>query len=273
MLAFMARIRVVFANICQGLKTEGRKNKREVFSKYWPSAYKDVYVPLQPDIVCFAEVPMSEDGSSEFLRDFSEAMEAVDYRADLHERSWLVEGNYYGNAIVSKYAFKEYKTFKLPNPQFEVDNPDGSHWFLHDKTVQYATVEVAATPIRLFNLHYFPFHRFKHNMNEPELEPIRKAFIDQLRLEDDIPTILAGDFNNGNDHLSTAYPELFHDDKLVDSVRFGPEQFDDYYTSDKFQLDHVLYTMRSFAMLAGRVVRDPSDHRGIVVDLELSLSA
>jgi endonuclease/exonuclease/phosphatase family metal-dependent hydrolase len=210
-----------------------------------------------------------EDGRSRFLRDFADTMGAVDYRADMHEKSWLVEGLYYGNAIVSRLPLKEYQTFKLPNPRFEIDNPDGSHWFLHDKTVQYATVDVNGTPVRLFNLHYFPFHRFKHNMNEPELKPIRKEFIQRLRLEDGIPTILAGDFNNGDDDLAGAYPELFEEGKLADAVTFGREEFDDYYTNDKFQLDHILYTSRDFRAIAGRVVRDPSDHRGIVVDLEL----
>ena len=210
-----------------------------------------------------------EDGNSSFIEEFAAATGATAYRANMLEKSWLVEGKYYGNAIVSKFPFKEYETFKLPNPGFEIDNPDGSHWFLHDKTVQSATVEISGASVRVYNLHYFPFHRFQHNLNEPALKPIREGLIERLRLQDDTPTILAGDFNNGDDHLHAAYPELFTGDKLVDAVQFSLEEFDDYYTSARFQLDHILYTKRSFALVTGQVIRDPSDHRGIVVDLKL----
>ncbi len=266
----MASIKVVFANICQGLKYEGKKAHKDIFSKYWPSAYRDVYLPLDPDVVCLAEAPLEDEyGTSEFLMDFASAMGAVDYRADVHEKSWLVEGKYYGTAILSKFKLEKYETLALPNPRFEIDNPDGSHWILHDKTVQGATVRVGDVSVRLFNLHYFPFHRFNHNMNEPELRPSRTAFIKQLRLGDNVPTIITGDFNNANDHLDAAYPELFEEDALTDAVQFGPEQFDDYYGGGDFQLDHVLYTPRDFTMIDGQIIRDNSDHRGIAVELQL----
>lgn len=266
----MVCIRVAFANMCQGLKSEGKKNNTDVFSRYWPSAYRETYLPLNPDIVFLTEVPFEDErGNSRFLTDFSSAMTA-DYRGDATEQSWLVEGKYYGNAIISKFRLDDYQVMKLPNPRFEVNNPDGSHWVMHDKNVQSATILVDGISIRLFNLHYFPFHRFKHNMNEPELRPIRTAFIEQLRLEDKAPTILAGDFNNGHAHLDQAFPELFEDGRLKDAVQFETEDFIDYYPSDEFQLDHILYTPREFCVVKAKVIHDPSDHRGIVADLEFT---
>jgi endonuclease/exonuclease/phosphatase family metal-dependent hydrolase len=198
-------------------------------------------------------------------------MGAADYKADALERSWLVEGVYYGNAIISKYSLEDYRSLQLPNPGFEVDNPDGSHWVLHDKTVQGATVRLDGTPVRIFNVHYFPFHRFKHNMNEPELRPIRTAFIKKLHLDDGAPTILTGDFNNGHAHLEAAYPELFGEGAFADAVKFAPSDFVNYYPSDEFQLDHILYTPRDFSVVNTEVVHDYSDHRGIVADLRLAL--
>lgn len=267
----MASIRVAFANICQGLICEGKKNQRDVFSKHWPSAYRDTYASLKPDIMCFAEAPMDDqDGSSEFLVGLASDLGA-NYRADVHEKSWLLEGKYYGTAILSKFKIDEYETLMLPNPHFEVDNPDGSHWVLHDKTVQAATVDVAGTAVKLFNLHYFAFHRFKRDVNDPELVPSRLAFVEWLRLDDGKPTIVTGDFNNGDGELDISYPELFEGGRLTDAVQFQPEEFDEYYTGGKYQLDHVLYTNRHFCATHPRVVRDNSDHRGVLVDLELKV--
>jgi endonuclease/exonuclease/phosphatase family metal-dependent hydrolase len=270
----MVCVRVAFANICQGLKSEGKKNNTDVFSKYWPSAYRDTYLKLNPDIVCFAEVPFDDKhGNSSFLADFAADMKAADYKGDVHEKSWLMEDKYYGTAIITRFPLDSYQTLRLPNPRFEVDNPDGSHWIMHDKNVQSAIVRVGDLAVKLFNLHYFPFHRFKRNMNEPELKPIRTEFIKQLRLEENTPTILTGDFNNGHDHLESAYPELFDRDRLQDAVKFGAEDFIDYYPSDKYQLDHILYSPQNFTLLKSEVIHDNSDHRGIVADLQLVLRA
>jgi endonuclease/exonuclease/phosphatase family metal-dependent hydrolase len=265
------QIRVVFANICQGLISEGKKNSRDVFSRHWPSAYREVYAPLNPDIVCLAEAPIDDQcGRSQFLEDLARDLDGAHFQADVHERSWLVENQFYGSAIISKLKLETYSTFKLPNPRLEVDNPDGSHWVLHDKTVQCAIVNISDIPVRIFNLHYFPFHRFKKDINDPDLIPCRSALIRRLQLQDDCPTIVAGDFNNGNGNLRTSYPELFEDDRLTEAVEFGPDEFDDYY-SGKYQLDHVLFTNRHFCATHTQIVRDSSDHRGILVDLEIKV--
>jgi endonuclease/exonuclease/phosphatase family metal-dependent hydrolase len=260
-------IKVAFANICQGLIYEGKKDKKDVFSKYWPSAYLEVYSAIDPDIPCLAEVPLDDaSGNSKLVHDFSDAMNAADYRTDVHEKSWFVESKFYGTAIISKFEFKEYTTFKLPNPRFEMQQPDGAHWILHDKTVQGVTIQVDDTQMRLFNLHYFPFHRFNHNLSEPELEPIRTSFVDQLHLQDKVPTILTGDFNNAHADLALAYPELFQDDRLADAIDFRSEQFQEYCSNSSFQLDHILYDPRDFDARNGQVVKDYSDHNGLAAE-------
>lgn len=105
-------------------------------------------------------------------------------------------------------------------------------------------------------------------MNEMEFQPSRGAFVEQLHLGDGVPTILAGDFNNGDDHLEVAFPELFEDNVLTTAVKFDEKQFDEYYVGGQYQLDHVLYTSKDFTLQSSQVVRDPSDHREIVVELQ-----
>jgi endonuclease/exonuclease/phosphatase family metal-dependent hydrolase len=262
-------LRVVFANIYQGLIYEGKSEKKDVFSKYWPSLYQEQYAALEPDILCLAEVPLDDDhGNSVFLDSLGVAMGAASKYADVHDKSWLVEGKYYGNAIISKYRLTDYQIFKLPNPRLEVDRPDGQHWLLRDKSVQSAVVSIHGRPIRLFNLHYYPIHHFYRNISEPEFIPIRRAFIEQLHLDDTMPKLLTGDFNNNDEELELAFPELFADGALEIAVRFGREQLDSYYTGNH-QMDHILYTPHDFTVVQSEIIRDASDHRGVLAVLEL----
>jgi endonuclease/exonuclease/phosphatase family metal-dependent hydrolase len=265
----MHTIKIAFANISQGLVYEGKKGRKDVFSKYWPSAYQSQYVALHPDIVCLAEVPLDDErGSSSFLQSFAQAMGAVSCQADVHEKSWLVEGKYSGNAILSRFELSDYHVIKLPNPRLEVDRPDGQHWVLHDKSAQSATVHVDGQAISLINLHYFPFFLFRRKLNDAELAPSRAALVELLHLGSGVPAIVAGDFNNNDDELEVAFPEFFQGGGLETAVRFGPEQFDKLYCG-RHQMDHILYTPQVFSVLEGQIIRDASDHRGIFAELEL----
>src|SRR5690349_23091942 len=121
----MHTVKVVFANLCQGLVYEGKKRRKDVFSKYWPSTYTSQYTALHPDIICLAEVPLDDEhGNSTFLQSFAQAVGAVTCRTDVHEKSWLVEGKYFGTAILSRYELRDYRTIELPNPRLEVKRPD-----------------------------------------------------------------------------------------------------------------------------------------------------
>lgn len=261
---------ILFANIYQGLWYEGKKDSKEVFSKYWPSAYTEQYAALGPDIICLAEAPLDTgSGDSAFIQQLAHAIGAEHTRTSVHDKSWLVEGKWYGNAIISRYPLNHYQDTPLPNPRFEYDQPDGAHWVLHDKPMQSATVRVGETDIRLHNIHYFPFQFFGHSLREPELQPSRQALVDQLELDRQQPTIVTGDFNNADDPLETAFPELFHDNALASAVTFGPDQFDDRYVGGNHQLDYILYSPRYFSASQSQIVRDRSDHRTILTHLEL----
>jgi hypothetical protein len=83
----MSTLKIVFANIYQGLLYEGKVGEKDIFSKYWPEAYAEQYAALNPDIICLAEAPMDdEDGNSRFVADFARQMGAVDYRTDVHAK-------------------------------------------------------------------------------------------------------------------------------------------------------------------------------------------
>ena len=266
----MKTIKIVFANIYQGLLYEEKVGQKDVFSKYRPSVYVEQYSDLQPDIVCLAEAPLDdEEGNSKFIRDFTEKIGGVDARTDVRAQSWLLEDKYYGNAIISKLPIKDYRALNLPHPHLEYDRPDGDHWVMHDNAVQSGIINLGGFDIKLFNLHYFPYFFFGRNMNEPEFAESRQAFIDHLRLADGIPTILTGDFNNGDADLETAYPELFMDDALTDAVKFDESDFNERYVGGAYQLDHILYTSDKFKVINKQVITDHSDHKGLLVELSI----
>jgi endonuclease/exonuclease/phosphatase (EEP) superfamily protein YafD len=269
----MTKLRIAFSNISQGLWYQGKKNGTHVYSKYWPSAFKQQYLELQPDVICFAEAPLDdEQGNSAFIEDVAKSMGAASYFTDVHEKSWLIEGKWYGTAIISKYPLIDYGVLKMQAPHIEVDRPDGSHWVLHDKSIQAATIKTPNANVRLFNLHYFPFHYFNHTLNEPEFESTRRQLVDFVKADQTLPTIIAGDFNNDDDDLDVAFSELFQDDLLHDAIQFGPEQLDESYNG-RHQLDHVLYSPKDLRLVRAEIIRDKADHRGILTEFEFGQGA
>ncbi len=265
----MASFKIAFSNICQGLWYQGKKNETHVYSKYWPSAFQEQYLALQPDILCFAEAPLDdEQGNSQFVEAAAKSMGAVSWYTDLHEKSWLMEGKYYGTAIISKYPLDDYEVLKLQAPHIEADRPDGTHWILHSKSVQAATVHLPGQDVRLFNLHYFPLHYFSRSLGEPEFEPTRRQLVEYIQASQSMPALVAGDFNNDDDDLPAAFPELFKDNFLADAIQFGHEEFDETYNG-RHQLDHVLYSPQGLVLTNAKIIRDKADHRGILAEFDL----
>lgn len=242
----------------------------QVYGKYWPSAFKEQYLDLNPDVICFTEAPIDdEQGTSVFINDVAKTMGAADYFIDVHERSWLLEGKHYGAALIGKYPLIDYKVLKLQAPHIEADRPDGTHWVMHSKSIQAVTIHLPDARVRLFNLHYFPFHYFHRTLKDPEFEATRRQLVDFVRANQSLPSIVAGDFNNNDDDLVDAYPELFENDLLREAIEFGPEQFDENYNG-KHQLDHILYSPKGLKLTYAEIVRDKADHRGILADFELT---
>lgn len=262
-------MKVVFANIYQGLLYEGKLGKQDVFSKFAPSVYLEQYAALEPDVLCLAEVPLDDGhGRSTFIEELAERMGAKSAHTAALDRSWLVEGKWYGSAMLSRYELEEYEAVPMQNPGLEVVRPNGDRWRMHEKILQSARVQVHGQKIKLFNMHYYPVGLFGRTLGEAEFEPMRQQVVDSLRVDEKTPVIVAGDFNNGDGTLEHEFPELFADGKLRSAVEFAKEDFDEFYLCD-YQMDHILYTPGQLALSAGAVVRDRSDHHGIVAEIEV----
>ncbi len=267
----MSNIRIAFANIVGGMIFHKEIDDRNLYAKYWPSDYVDEYAKLKPDILCLAEAPFdTADGQGQFVDDMQQIIGATSVRTLVDGKSWLVEGNYTGTAVFSKYPEVSYGVLDLP-PANMRDERHGEIRIMHDKQVQKITVDIDGVAVNIFNLHYYPFSAFGRSSLDPEVQKVNQRLVGILTEDLSKPTIVTGDSNHSDEpELSTAFPGLLGSRSLTQAIRFAKRDFLKYEKS--IQIDHILYNPEHFAVRDYSVVVDKSDHHGIVVDLSLGES-
>lgn len=264
----MMKLKVLFANIYQGVIHEGRsKNGTHLFSAWAPSKYVEHFKQLDADICCFAEMVMDDEhGTSSTVEKMAKEYNMPFYRSLASEKSWMIEGKYYGLSILSKHPIDSYDDIILPNPNLTITKGNGDVWVSHDKTIQKAVINVEGQKVNLFNYHGVPYHHFKRKITEDEFAPIRLA-TSQVLHPDNTPTIITGDFNNENVSIEDTLPELFANGEIKSALKFDPLDYGDD-LSNKTQVDHVLVS-QDFKVSQTQVDKNYSDHCALVVTLEL----
>lgn len=263
-------IKVVFQNLYHGMHFAGEYNSKDHFFKYNPSAYIDYYREFSPDIMCLAEIPLdNEVGDGIFLKKLSKELDLPNYKTYVNEKSWIVEDKYYGTAILSKFPITKYESFNLPNPRLEIDHPDGTHWIMHDKGAQKATLLINETETDVYNLHYFPFHHFNRKINEPEFKESRLKLSNILVSDSSRAALIAGDFNNKGLEIEEAFPELFESTNLRRAITFDRADFEENFEGDNTQIDHILYTANKINLISSKVESNYSDHAGITATFSI----
>lgn len=260
-------MRIVFANVtqCFVYANEVAESESMLFKKFSIPDYIEYFKNINPDILCLSEVLIDdEENNSEFISRLSEACNLKYYKILRSEKSWIYVGKFYGMAIISKYPIMNYEFFKLPNPKFEIDRPNGDHWIMHDKYAQYAKINTINKNISLFNLHYFPVHHFKKDIDDLEMKKPREELTKYFMKETlDAPTIITGDFNNKNKKLVKVFPELFEFGYLQEAI-----ETDTTIVNGNSQLDHILYTPAYFELISSKAEKFLSDHYSLIVDIE-----
>lgn len=263
------RLKVLFANIFQGMIFAGYKpdTKEHVFTGWRPAKYIEHFKPYDCDICCFAEMVLDdEQGNSAVVKKMSSEYGLPYYQSLIGAKSWVVEGKYYGQSLLSRYRFGSYEVIKLPNPDIQIVKPNGVLWVMHDKFVQKAVIEVSGRRINVFNVHGFPFHHFNRSVDEAEFAPIRQKMVEIL-LPDDKPTIITGDFNNCNIEIAKAFPELFENGRMLDAVI--DEHGDGLGEMEgRGQLDHILIS-KHFKIIQAKVDVNYSDHPAMFLEVEM----
>jgi endonuclease/exonuclease/phosphatase family metal-dependent hydrolase len=263
------KLRVVFANMYQGMHFAGEKDGEDVFFGYRPDLHLEFIKSLNPDILCLAEMPFdSEDGSGKFRQELETSLEFRGSEVYVSDKSWIITDKFYGSGIFAKQQFADYKVTTLPNPKLEIDRPDGSHWVMHDKALQQATLQLGDVSLKVSCLHYYPVHHFGRKITEPEFTPIRQALANLIKPEPGQLSIVTGDFNNKNTQIEVAFPEIFANGEFKKAVEYDRNEKEKYYEGDGIQIDHILYS-QGLNLVQADVLDKYSDHATIVVELNV----
>ncbi len=252
----MVTFKLISANIAQCFIFSGTTYGEQSFSQLAVDEYISYFKKNSPDILAVTELPLGDQqGNSEVGEQFSKALGLPYWKTYGNEPSWLRKGKYYGTAIFSKYPIQKYEVFALPNPRIEIDRPDGSHWVMHNKGAQKASILIGDTEVVLFNIHYFPFHHFNRKMNDPEFADAREKLVTIISKETAKPVIVTGDFNHLGLQLSEAFPELLDKDLFIPAIISKTTL-----VGLHNQTDHILFTSSKLTLVKSSADLFLSDH-------------
>lgn len=258
------KVTIAFANISGGREFLGSIYGESDFGEVVLDKYIEAISSCNPDVVSLAEVHLEDDSHSEMVQYLSEQLQLPYFDILGSDKSHLADNKILGNAVLSKYPIVKVDHFIVESPLIETIRPNGDHWVMHHKPAQTAFIQVANSVIGVTSLQYMPFHHFNRKMSEPEFTPQRQSLVDHLtQNRTSTVEIITGDFNNKDQGLTEAFPELFEHGFLeaieTKSTITGIDQ----------QLDHILYRKADGTVIDAGTIPIPSDHIGLWATIEI----
>lgn len=255
---------LMYSNISGGLVFAGNMYGEMLFSKVSLQQYIDYFKTKNPDVLCLSEVHLESKNSSQMVEEIAKQLKLPHFASLALSESHLDTSKQLGMAIISRYPIRKQEEFTIPSPGLEVDRPNGDHWRMFDKGAQRVYLDVNGVTIVVVNFSYFPFHHFNRDVAEPEFKDLRQQLLTILLGDNDMPTIITGDFNCKGHKVVDAFPELFIDNALAQSVQakstvIGADE----------ELDQILYQPAFFKSSNGYAEINGSDHLAIGAKIEL----
>jgi endonuclease/exonuclease/phosphatase family metal-dependent hydrolase len=208
------------------------------------------------DLVAFQEVDFDQDG-------YSRVLAAVQAGTELqHIQTWMLSPSSFvpdgrsGLAIASRYPIASSSTYKIPNPELEVDYR-GTQIRTFDKGILACLIDAPVARLCLGSIHSYPFHRFQRQAQESEFAMIWQELADFVTTICAGRLLVAGDFNTARRDLLTEKTDL----ALRRAVGEVP-------THRGLPMDDILYS-DGLAMLGQpKVVPNFSDHHLCIADFD-----
>lgn len=257
-------MKIIYSNISGGLIFAGKTYGEMLFSKVSLENYIDYFRKKDADIISLSEVHLEGKTRSQMVECIAQELNMQYYSSLALSDSHLDTSKQLGMTVISRYPIVSQEEITIPSPGIEIVRPNGDHWKMFDKGAQRITLRVDDTIVSLINFSYFPFHHFNRRMDEQEFSNLRQQLIDILvSKNEDVTTIITGDFNNKNIKLSKAFPELFTNHKLAEAIETKSTVigYDE-------QLDHILYQPKFYSPSGQFVEMNGSDHLAIGVELK-----
>lgn len=260
--AQFGKLKVVYENASGGFDCRGIKPK-ETPTKYSLPEYIEQYKRHNPDILCLVETHAKDKkGNSQMVSEIAEALHLPHVKNYAHSPSHLDSSKFLGTAVLSSYPLIRSTITPLPNPNLTVMRPNGQQWQSHDKYIQETMLNVRGKPIRIKVFQGLPFHEFDTFLEHPNHEVYRREVSTVLSVQDDIPTIVVGDFNNHHLDVQHAFPGFIRDDNLQEAVKVP--------TTHRFhiddQSDHIFYTPKSLVVASSFAELNLSDHYTLIAE-------
>ena len=196
---------------------------------------------LKPDVVSLQEIDNKATRSGR-VDEAKRLGELTGLKHHAFGRFMDFQGGEYGMAIISRYPLSDVTDLRLPAGA-------------EPRTSLIAVVQ-APQPFRLANVHFYA--------TEQERLAQARTLLEFLDKRQDIPCVIAGDFNSRPD---SPVLELFSDWSIPDK---GDDRFT--FSSDKpsIEIDFILHRPdTAFVVRHIDVIDEPiaSDHRPLIVDL------
>lgn len=264
------RLKVIFANVIQGMIHVGYNDKKEnLFTGFHPNKYVEYFEKQQPDILCLAEALMdNQQGDSSFIEKIVNVCGMPYYRNLVGEKAFFVDNKYYGLSICSKFPFTSYQVQKLANPKIETIRPNGDHWVMHDKFIQKVVLDLGKDKtFSLVNTHMFPFQHFNKHFWDDEFASYRAQWAELLKSDNDSLSLITGDFNTVGITIDKAFPELEIGGALQSVVNYEGKMFQPTYLYDT-QIEYILVSSVA-KVVSAKAEMVYSDHPFLIAEIEL----
>jgi endonuclease/exonuclease/phosphatase family metal-dependent hydrolase len=160
---------------------------------------------INPDIVCFQEIHVSEKNDQPRIIADSLRFQYVTTHsiADSH----LKDNEKLSISIISRFPIISSKFNLLPNPNLQFIWK-GKTEFSHDKGFMEATIDYKGSDIRILSGHMVPFRIFGKNFLDDEFKEIRNQ-IEKIILHEKIPEIICADMNF-SEEIEILIPNVFN---------------------------------------------------------------
>lgn len=264
------RLKVIFANVIQGMIHVGYNDKKEnLFTGFHPNKYVEYFEKQQPDILCLAEALIdTPDGNSSFVKQIAKACGLSYYRNLVGEKAFFVDDKYYGLSICSKFSIDAYHVQKLANPKIEAIRPNGDCWVMHDKFIQKAVLDLGqGHMLSLVNTHMFPFQHFNKHFWDDEFASYRAQWAELLKSDSNSLSLITGDFNTVGITIDKAFPELEIGGALQSVVNYDGKMFQPTYLYDT-QIEYILVSSVA-KVVSAKTEMVYSDHPFLIAEIEL----
>jgi len=181
-------MRIATWNIGGGFISSDQKHE---FDTEDISYFIDEIKKIQPDIICFQEIHVSENNDQPKM--IAKALGYKSLKTEIIADSHLKDGEKLSIAIISKYPIISSKFNKLPNPNLEFIW-NGKKAFSHDKGFLEVVINYQDTSISVLSGHMVPFRKFERDFIADKFKNIRNE-IEKIICHEKMPTVIGADMN------------------------------------------------------------------------------